>query len=130
MSCNWDIRCVDCCEEASIADANHEVEIMHLLVQHAQELANLAGLVNAVNVPKNHVYDVSLYINNYYVPLEFFAKHGTHHLRPVDEYGRFDTPCKKPFKCGSCNKDVTCEEREHDSTFAHGHWVGETWHRS
>lgn len=124
MSCDWDVRCIDCNECAGIDNANHEEGLMRVLIARSNSLADLATIEN-----DEGIYLLELRINSYYVDLGFFAKHRGHHLRPVDEYGLFDTPCPATFHCAVCNTDFKCEEREHDSKFNHGHMTPDhMWH--
>lgn len=121
MSCDWDIKCVDCDVEAGIDNANHRMELMQSIVAHAKELH--AFLKSAPEL------DCELHFDGYYVPAKFFAEHGDHRLRPVDEYGHFDTPCSGRFFCAKCQQEFVCEDREHSHWPEHGHSSGVFWHR-
>ena len=105
MSCYWDILCVDCDEPAGIDGANHCDDLMSELIRYADTLANLKR--------SNIIYDLTLQANFIHVPVEFFVRHQGHHLRPIDEYSRFDTPCQTTFYCDACMATVKCEQREH-----------------
>ena len=89
MSCDWDIRCMDCGEEAGIDNANHENVLMAELVQLADFLGEFG---------KNEViYDATLTANFVHVPLEFFAQHKGHKLQAINEYGQLDVVCGDEF---------------------------------
>jgi hypothetical protein len=117
LSCYWDIKCVDCDEYAGIDNANREMELMQFLVAKKSMLADLSK----TELPSTPAFpDVELQVNGHHVDLRFFAEHETHLLRPVDESGRFDTPCGQTFLCPKCGICYTCQDREHPG-FPHHH---------
>lgn len=121
MSCDWDILCVDCNVTAGIAEANHELELMRALISQASALGAISKHPT--------IWELELRANGCFIPLDFFREHHTHHLRPVDEYGKFDTVCTTTFYCNRCGCEVQCEEREHpQQQNKHGHWFGAIWH--
>lgn len=124
MSCYWDIRCVDCGVDAGIDNANHMMETMQTIVRVAPALgAAFAALGDElVRMP------VELQVCGKYVPARFLAEHGQHRLRPVDEYGAFDTPCGKRFFCELCGVEVECRDREHPGNRKCSHLVGNVLH--
>jgi hypothetical protein len=126
MSCYWDIICTDCNVPAGITNANHAMKAMQLLISHVDVLA-------AVGVLRTHpdIWDIELGVNNIYIPIAFFHEHKAHHLRPIDEFGRFDTPCTGTFWCVRCAKQVQCEDREHPQKLTeHIHYVDHIGHWS
>jgi len=123
MSCDWDIYCVDCGVSAGIGDANHEDDTMRALVSAAADLGRalrvICGGVDGLT---------ELRVNGYYVPANFFISHGNHKLRPLDEYGSFDTPCGQSFWCPKCGREVDCTEREHPGK-PHSHSTADNHYR-
>lgn len=133
MSCDWFIRCVDCGEDGGISsEDNHQDELVRCLIRRAGDVAALGSLLADAEVRGSAVYDVTLHVSSVLLDLGFFVRHRGHRLRPVDEYGRFDVPCKQVVHCSKCNADLACEEMEGHcecpAHFAHGHWVGNEWH--
>jgi hypothetical protein len=124
MSCDWDIKCVDCDVAAGIDNANHQLELMQALIANAKELQEFLKALAA----HEKIYSTELLLNGYYIPIDFFVAHGDHHLRPIDEYGCFDTPCQGAFLCPRCQQMVACEDREHPRRQAHIHYVNHMGH--
>lgn len=124
MSCDWDIRCVDCGADAGIDNANHGDDLMRAIVACAPELKTAIEKLWRYD----RFLDIDLRISSHHVSLDFLVQHGGHRLRPVDEYGRFDTPCGATFRCPRCGVDVACSDREHPGKF-HGHYVGHVYHQ-
>ena len=46
MSCDWDIKCVDCDETHGFQDMNHDERLMLALVRHADAIAALHAVVS------------------------------------------------------------------------------------
>lgn len=86
MSCDWDIYCRTCNESHEFLDANHQEDLMWLLIAHSKEIAALDPLIN------NSRFEVQLKCFYGYVRPEWFVKHMGHDLVPRNEYGEFSTP--------------------------------------
>lgn len=83
MSCDWNILCLDCKDTHTFNDANHEIELMQILIKHASAIAMLAPLFKDVYWPK--IEFKTLYGE---IDPDWFAYHKGHNLIPIDEYGR------------------------------------------
>lgn len=109
MSEDWNIYCKDCGETHKFRDANHQVELMHGLIEHADAIAALAPLMN----------DWGSYITlsaEHYGSIEpkWFLKHRGHELVPISEYGNIDGQCDVYVKC-TCGYSKRCTlEKGHD----------------
>lgn len=105
MSCSWDIVCLNCDERAGIENANHEDELMRVLIKHRRALA-MVGEMAA------ELWSLDLVANTHYVTPLFFREHEGHELRPISEYGTFDTICGRDFVCPTCQIWVVCDRKE------------------
>lgn len=126
MSCEWTIKCTDCNEvPEEINNANHQLGVMQYLVANAELLRGL--YLAATKGGEIYGFEITL---NYCVPapIEFLVKHAGHRLRPYNEYGQYDTPCKEKFWCHLCNAIVECNDLEHPNRKKHSHAFGHTSH--
>ena len=98
--------CVDCRQEAGIDNANHADALMQLLIEHRDVLAAITALAE-------DAWSFELSVNGHYVLPHFFRLHAGHTLRPLSEYGTFDTTCGRDFVCPTCGEWVRCEGQEH-----------------
>ena len=107
MSCDWDIKCVDCDEEHGFTDMNHAEDLMHVLVRHADAIAAF----HAAMSDRDMAYGVGLAMKypERQINTAFFKKHQGHHLRPVDEYGRLSGDCSERVTCPSCSASHPCK---------------------
>ena len=123
MSCSWDIVCVDCRERAGIDNANHADELMRILIRHQRTIAAVGELAA-------ELWSLDLIANTYYISSLFFKNHLGHQLRPISEYGTFDTTCGHDFVCPTCNKWVACDQQEHwmIPSDEHCHSFGRAFH--
>lgn len=104
MSNDWDIRCVDCAENHGFQDMNHDEELMHALIRHAEVIAALHKLES-----EPHMHFELLAGRGRRVDTAFFKKHYGHLLRPVDEYGRLSGDCFERVACPSCGSSHPCK---------------------
>lgn len=110
MSNHWDVKCLDCQAYLGIENANHGVDYMRDLVAHASQLAVVGKALGTINKMTGHVHiDARLTINDVYkFNVGWFAEHGSHHLRPVDETGHLDNQCAKVVECKCCGVRNWC----------------------
>jgi hypothetical protein len=112
MSCDWDIKCVDCNEEHGFDDMNHDEDLMHALVRHADAIVGLYALVSDPHVRVELVVGRGRCVDP-----AFFKRHQGHRLRPVDEYGRLSGDCFERVACPSCGSSHPCKLPEgHEAT--------------
>lgn len=81
MSRYVDIFCVDCGVHCGIDNINREFETLQRVIKCAQAIAILNDAV------VEHHADLSLEVAYSHIDMAFFAKHASHRLRVVDEYG-------------------------------------------
>ena len=105
MSCDWDIKCVDCNEEHGFEDMNHDERLMLSLVRHADAIAAL----HAAIVDPDTCVELVTGPAGRRVDTAFFKKHQGHQLRPVDEYGRLSGNCARRVECPSCGTYHLCK---------------------
>jgi hypothetical protein len=83
MSTDWNVHCRTCTDTHSFDDANHQEELMWLLIDHASAIAALAPLMEA---DRNLV--VQFKAGRYGgIDTKWFANHLGHDLVPISEYG-------------------------------------------
>ena len=94
MSTSWDVRCIDCGEDAGVHASREPIRLYEIqsILQDAHKIALLRGVDS----------DLTLRLIDVVIPIEFFTKHAGHKLRPVSEYGEVDGTCAKDFTCGHC----------------------------
>jgi len=112
MSCDWDIRCVDCATTLHFSDANHQDELMWALIKHRDAIAALAPLL----------VDADVELSSHYGRIDpvWFLAHAGHRLVPIDEYGALATACCEYVTC-SCGSRRRCtldlgHAGDHDAT--------------
>lgn len=109
MSNDWDVRCVDCGVSHGFHDANHQEDLMLTLCANAAAIAGLAPLLDAerwIELKVAHYGDVDV---------RWFARHASHKLVPVDEYGRLLGQCRKYVACSECSTQHHCKlDADHD----------------
>jgi hypothetical protein len=79
----WDLRCHSCGVNAGITGETRNEDMMSHLVKKASVLADLAF---SPSEARTHL--MFLEIDDNRVPLNFFADHRGHLVKPVDENGR------------------------------------------
>jgi hypothetical protein len=108
MGTSWDIRCIDCGEDADVTANYDPIRIYEIqaIIEHAAAFAGMGAVDSDFEVKRVGVY----------VPFVWLAKHAGHRLRPVSEYGEVDGTCAKDYHCehcssrlGQCDKDVDHE---------------------
>lgn len=103
MSCDWDIRCLDCGVSHGFEDANNRDDLMLLLIEHAVAIAALVPLL------ADPCADIALTGDyRHRINASWFAKHATHRLRPIDEYGVLLGQCRKRVACCACGSAPHC----------------------
>jgi hypothetical protein len=102
MSCDWNIKCITCDSTLVFNDANHQQNLMVLLVEHRRAIGRLATLLCS---PAEGIRLATNYGN---VDAAWFAFHAEHDLRPVDEYGRLMGQCNQRVTCPSCTTEHPC----------------------
>ena len=102
MSCDWNIRCVDCNETHYFGDANHQDELMWLIIKHGAAIAELAPLLVGEE-------DIKLMTPYGLIDAQWFAEHhpSSHTLVPIDEYGGLATQCIEYVAC-ACGNTRRC----------------------
>lgn len=117
MSCDWDIKCVDCDEKHGFQDMNHCEDLMHALIRHANAIAMLHALAEDrfANVELMAMYPERS------VNILFFKKHQGHHLRPVNEYGGLSGDCSERVACPTCGTSHPCKLPEGHETKGEPH---------
>jgi hypothetical protein len=96
-----------------MSDANHAVEFMRLLIKNANEIAGLDKLARAE-------FSVELVSTWGSVNIEWMAKHCTHRLAPVSEYGDLDGECSEKVQCDKCGSWKPCVlPNDHDPGTPH-----------
>ena len=117
MSCDWDVRCIDCGSDAGFDDANHALDEMRAFAKAGPELARLAkAWLDLEEAMKKTAawsgFDgfITLRDTSYGRRLapKWWAEHGSHRLVAVNEYGQCDDECGAWFKCGTCEHSMTC----------------------
>lgn len=116
MSCDWDVRCLDCEVNAGFDDTNHAVDAMRALAKRGPELAALGAAFLALSKslegergyfePRMSLRELSYGWN---LDAAWWAKHGRHQLVAVDEYGRCDDACNERFDCKTCHHTEWCK---------------------
>lgn len=91
MSCDWNVKCVDCDSVHPFCDANHRVDLMHSLIRHAAAVAALDPLMQESTVAV-----LELRTSFGVVDTAWFAEHAGHRLAPVSEYGDLDQAAERP----------------------------------
>lgn len=105
MSCDWNLRCVTCAETHAFDDANHQINLMLLLIKSRHEIAALYCLdLSMIGLSKRLDVDVGYGR----VSLKWFADHHEHDIQPIDEYGRLHRQCRENVTCGSCKTRHMC----------------------
>jgi len=86
MSCDWNIYCKTCDSTHEFCDANHQRELMVVLIDNAVAITGLNSLVN-----DRRIYS-SIELNTSYggVDIEWFVEHCKHELVPRNEYGSYE----------------------------------------
>ncbi len=111
MSLYWDIVCLECNDKHGF-QVNHGDSTMVELVGDAVDLGIAAK--SLVKLKSNVVLRVDHYGESLMLDMQWFARHGDHHLSPVDEYGRLKSECGLAVKCGTCDAHHSCKlDREH-----------------
>ena len=118
MSCDWDVRCLDCGEDLGISNANHAVELMRVIIAHAKEIAAVDSFMKATD---RAGYFIDFHFGSgSLIQTAWFAKHAAHRLVPVDEYGKIDDECGMRITCPACGKDDHCRRLAgHDGDHSH-----------
>jgi len=122
MSCNWDVHCLDCNEDAGMS-VNHGDGTMRRLVDNRERIEPLGDLLSAEGI-----WSLGLTVNGEDVIVNFFAEHRGHRLVPQNEYGEFDTPCGKSFNCPICGP-VVCSRLDHSVAHQPLHYHSTEDHR-
>lgn len=115
MSTDWHVHCLDCGDTHRFDDANHRENLMALFCKHAAAIGGLAPLIAEAGVD-----DVQLKAGYGYGTIDagWFAKHATHRLAPIDEYGRLTGKCIHDATRGACTVAHRCK-LDHDHTGDH-----------
>ena len=106
MSCDWDVRCLDCQEDLGIDNANHAVELMRVIITHVKEIAAIDPFLKAAD-RAGYFIDFS-FGSGSYIQTAWFVKHADHRLAPVNEYGQLDGECGAWVSCPECKHDEHC----------------------
>lgn len=106
MSCDWDVRCLDCKSDLGISNANHAVGLMRAIVAHAKVIGALVPFMKEADLAGYFV-DLT-FGDGTRINAEWLAQHADHHLVPVDEYGVLDGACGVRVVCPECNRDDVC----------------------
>jgi hypothetical protein len=93
MSTDWDVYCRTCNDGHGFSDANHQDELMHILIDHAAAIAALAPLV-----ADQRYYTIELRTSWGTVSPDWFAQHLGHDLVARSEYGQYSERPNLPSK--------------------------------
>jgi hypothetical protein len=100
MSTDWNVFCLDRGDTHYFGDANHQEDVMVLLCKHATAIGALAPLLDSV--------DFGLEFTTPWgrIDASWFARHATHRLAPISEYGDILDSCQERIscECGSNNR--------------------------
>lgn len=117
MSCDWDVRCLDCEVDHGFYDCNHESELMMTLARKGPELKRIAPLMKELG--KTGEVRLVVRYNDRAVNFEWFAVHGDHRLRAVNEYGECIDECGEYFTYCECGHRLKCHRNKgHDGKHA------------
>lgn len=96
MSTDWNIHCVDCNSTHMFSDANHQEDLMRVLIRHRDAIASIAPLLAESRS------DIEFGTHWGSIDASWFAEHKGHKLQPINEYGRLDDQCREsvPCECG------------------------------
>lgn len=113
MSTDWNIRCVDCNVVHKFDDANHQDDLMVILIKHRDAIAALAPLLTECR-------DIEFRVYYGGIDAAWFAAHAGHKLIPHDEYGRDLDQCRDRVDCASCGANHHCTlPYEHEGPHEH-----------
>jgi hypothetical protein len=104
MSCDWNIRCLDCKDTHRFDDANHRDDLMSVLIKHAGAIADLAPLLREANA----ITDIAIRTSYGSVDVKWFVTHRGHRMMPVDEYGALLDQCPEYIRC-ECGSNQRCQ---------------------
>ncbi len=108
MSCDWDVRCLDCNTDHGFSDANHQSDLMLVVAKMGPTLAAMAPTIHALREASVSGVELLLGYDRWRVDFDWFAIHGHHRLTAVDEYGRCHDECGDYFSCGECKHQRKC----------------------
>jgi len=115
MSCNWDVHCLDCHEDAGMS-TNGGLEVMRILIRHREKLEPLERLLAA-----DGVWSMGFTLNGEEIITSFFGGHKGHQLSPRNDSGELDGKCGKSFDCPICGISVVCDRLDHSIAHANLH---------
>lgn len=112
MSCCYDLECLDC-KESGGWHWNHGGDYLAEIWAHRATIAAFAPILDT---------SIQLEIKigwaesgGYGESVRFVAKHLTHNVQVIDEYGRMRDDCDAHFTCECCAATGTCRRRKgHD----------------
>ena len=107
MSTHWDVYCIDCDDSHGFDDMNHRDNLMQSVARNGPAFKKAAEILlpafadlDTYARPNVQVED-SGYGKS--LSLEWFAKHGDHHLVARNEYGQCLDECGAYFDCKMCD---------------------------
>lgn len=113
MSCDWNIRCVDCESTHRFLDANHLEQEMWAIIDQAAAIAALAPLMSDTRIRVG----ISLRLGDHgghgygSINPKWFAEHLGHKLVPTDEYGILSGQCSRLVRCETCKTEMRCRRK-------------------
>lgn len=108
MSCDWNVKCLDCNEITDFSDANHATDLMLSLIKNAKGLAVVHDVISMICAETSYAYYEGMRISSHRIPTEFFAKHHDHKMVPINEYGECLDECAERYKCACCETTLKC----------------------
>ncbi len=113
MSCDWDVRCIDCSVNHGFDDANHQSELMVCLARLGPKLADMAVVIREIEASSLWMNaTILLGVDRWRLDFAWFATHGAHRLVAVDEYGHCFDECGEDYSCEACQHRATCRRQK------------------
>jgi hypothetical protein len=115
VSCDWNIKCLDCNDVHTFSDANHEDALMRFLIKYADGIAALGDMFAD---PEFHHHCIDFRVSYGRIEADWFRKHLGHNLLPIDEYGTLDKQCYQYVSCEFGHRHHCALDAGHDGACA------------
>ena len=111
MSNNHDLFCIDCDEYGGWHWNHGGADLAEIWSQRAH-IAALAPALDAVQIEIKIGWAES---GGHHDSVRFIAKHLTHNVQVINEYGAIREDCDERFSCDDCRASGTCRRKKgHD----------------